>query len=77
MKHGFVVKPLKQPKARKAPPVETGMTFSYVGTVGLPPEEARAKLEAFQAKHLTRPLRKNEKGTAQLVREARDARGRR
>jgi hypothetical protein len=55
-------------------PTDTALTFADDGRVGLPPEEARAKIEAFRAKHPPRVIRKGHKGAAELVKEARESR---
>jgi hypothetical protein len=59
------------------PDPAAGMTFAADGRVGLPADEARAKLEAFRAKHPLRIVRKGQKGAAELVKEARESRDRR
>jgi len=53
------------------------MAFADDGRAGLPPAEAREKLTAFYAKHPRRHLRKGQKSTVELVREARESRDRR
>ncbi|HWH83473.1 MAG TPA: hypothetical protein VNU71_14675 [Burkholderiaceae bacterium] len=69
--------PAKTIKPATVPADPDAMTFADDGRVGLPPEEARAKLDAFRAKHPLRRIRKGQKGTAELVSEARESRDRR
>lgn len=70
---------VKKPiKPRVAPAdADTAIAFAYDGSIGLPGSEAKAKLEAFRAKHPLRTIRKGQKGSVELVKEAREARGRR
>lgn len=70
------MKTVTKPHTVPVPP-ESGMAFADDGRTGLPPEEARQKLTAFYAKHPLRRLRKGQKTTVELVREARESRDRR
>lgn len=65
-----------RPKALKLKPVD-GLTFIDSGVGGAPHPDAMKKLHAFWEKHPHRTLRKGEKGVVELVREARESRGRR
>lgn len=63
-------------KPLKLKPVD-GLTFIDSGVGGAPHPDAMKKLQAFWDKYPRRTLRKGEKGVVELVREARDSRGRR
>lgn len=65
----------KRPAVSREP--DTAITFAVDGRTGLPADQAQAKLEAFLAKHPRRTLRKGQKGTVELVRQARESRDRR